>query len=192
MVKSVSAFRKRQGDAEHEKEDAMMSRDADARHRRHMLAAIEAAREGMLSGRGGPFGALITDPEGRVVSVACNEVLSSQDCTMHAEVAALRKVGHLDLRGHTLYATGFPCVMCLGAILWSRVSTLYYCNDYAMTRAAGFDDEDFMREVGTVFGCTPSVVEEASLPGLHIRRLALPEGTALYEEWKGLAGRQLY
>ena len=100
----------------------MMSRDADVLHRRHMLAAIKAAREGMLSGKGGPFGALITDPAGRVVSVACNEVLASQDCTMHAEVAALRKVGHLDLRGHTLYATGFPCVMCLGAILWSRVS----------------------------------------------------------------------
>lgn len=76
-----------------------MSQDADARHRRHMLAAIEAAREGMLSGRGGPFGALIADPAGRVVSVACNEVLASRDCTMHAEVAALRKVGHLDLRG---------------------------------------------------------------------------------------------
>ena len=153
-----------------------MSLDADELHRRHMLAAIEAAREGMLSGKGGPFGALITDPAGRVVSVACNEVLASRDCTMHAEVAALRKA----------------CVMCLGAILWSRVSTLYYCNDYAMTRAAGFDDEDFMREVGTVFGCTPSVVEEVSLSGLDIRRLALPEGAALYEEWKGLADRQLY
>ena len=111
---------------------------------------------------------------------------------MHAEVAALRKVGHLDLRGHTLYATGFPCVMCLGAILWSRVSTLYYCNDYAMARAAGFDDEEFMREVGTVFGCTSSVVEEVRLPGLDIRRLALPEGATLYEEWKSLTNRQLY
>lgn len=170
----------------------MMSRDADALHRQHMLAAIEAAREGMSSGKGGPFGALITDPAGRVVSVACNEVLASRDCTMHAEVAALRKVGHLDLRGHTLYATGFPCVMCLGAILWSRVSTLYYCNDYAMARAAGFDDEEFMREVGTVFGCTPSVVEEVRLPGLDIRRLALPEGAALYEGWKGLTDRKLY
>ena len=47
-----------------------MSLDADELHRRHMLAAIEAAREGMLSGKGGPFGALITDPAGRVVSVA--------------------------------------------------------------------------------------------------------------------------
>ena len=80
--------------------------------------------------------------------------------------------------------------MCLGAILWSRVSTLYYCNDYAMTRAAGFDDEEFMRAVGTVFGCTPSVLEEVRLPGLDIRRL--PEGAALYEEWKGLPDRQLY
>ena len=58
----MPAFRKGQEDAEQNKEDMMMSRDADALHRRHMLAAIEAAREGMLSGRGGPFGALITDP----------------------------------------------------------------------------------------------------------------------------------
>ena len=70
--------------------------------------------------------------------------------------------------------------------------TLYYCNDYAMARAAGFDDEEFMREVGTVFGCTSSVVEEVRLPGLDIRRLALPEGATLYEEWKSLTNRQLY
>ena len=162
------------------------------RHAAFMRRAIEEARAGMRARQGGPFGALLADSEGRILAVAHNEVLGTQDCTMHAEVAALRKAGRLDLRGCTLYATGFPCVMCLGAILWSRVSTLYYCNDYAMTRAAGFDDEDFMREVGTVFGCTPSVVEEVSLPGLDIRRLALPEGAALYEEWKGLADRQLY
>ncbi|HIU17408.1 MAG TPA: nucleoside deaminase [Candidatus Avidesulfovibrio excrementigallinarum] len=161
-------------------------------HRAHMLAAIEAARQGMRSSQGGPFGALITDPKGRVAAVAHNEVLAGGDCTMHAEIAALRKAGRLDLRGYTLYATGFPCVMCLGAILWSRLDTLYYCNDYAMTRDAGFDDEAFLQTFGRIFHCTPSPAGDISLPELTIRRLPLPEGAALYEEWKAMAGRQLY
>ena len=98
--------------------------EQDSRHAAFMLRAIEEARAGMRARQGGPFGALLADPQGRILSVAHNEVLGTQDCTMHAEVAALRKAGRLDLRGCTLYATGFPCVMCLGAILWSRLSTL--------------------------------------------------------------------
>lgn len=161
-------------------------------HKAHMLAAIEAARQGMRTHQGGPFGALITDPAGRVAAVAHNAVLASGDCTMHAEIAALRQVGRLDLRGYTLYATGFPCVMCLGAILWSRLSTLYYCNDYAMTRDAGFDDDAFLQAVGRIFHCTPSPAGDICLPELTIRRLPLPEGAALYAEWKAMADRQLY
>lgn len=161
-------------------------------HRAHMLAAIEAARQGMRAHQGGPFGALITDPAGHVMAVAHNGVLASGDCTMHAEIAALRKTGQRDLHGCTLYATGFPCVMCLGAILWSRLSTLYYCNDYAMTRDAGFDDDAFLQTFGRIFHCTPSPAGDILLPELSIRRLPLPEGAALYDEWKAMGDRQLY
>lgn len=162
------------------------------RHAAFMRRAIEEARAGMRARRGGPFGALLADPQGRILAVAHNEVLGTQDCTMHAEVAALRKAGRLDLRGCTLYATGFPCVMCLGAILWSRLSTLYYCNDYAMTAAAGFDDAAFMQDVGRVFHCSPSPAGEVELPNLSVRRLFLPEGAALYEEWNAMQDRTLY
>lgn len=162
------------------------------RHAAFMRRAIEEARAGMLARQGGPFGALLADSEGRILAVAHNEVLGTQDCTMHAEVAALRKAGRLDLRGCTLYATGFPCVMCLGAILWSRLSTLYYCNDYAMTAAAGFDDAAFMQDVGRVFHCAPSPAGEVELPNLSVRRLFLPEGAALYEEWNAMQDRTLY
>ena len=162
------------------------------RHAAFMRRAIEEARAGMRARRGGPFGALLADPQGRILAVAHNEVLGTQDCTMHAEVAALRKAGRLDLRGCTLYATGFPCVMCLGAILWSRLSTLYYCNDYAMTAAAGFDDAAFMQDVGRVFHCSPSPAGEVVLPQLSVRRLFLPEGAALYEEWNAMQDRTRY
>lgn len=169
-----------------------MKTDEREIHAAHMRRAIEAARAGMLSGRGGPFGALIVNPEGEVAAVSHNEVLASQDCTMHAEIAALRKVGRLNLRGYTLYATGFPCVMCLGAILWSRLSTLYYCNDYRMAAEAGFDDDAFLHEVGRVFHCTPGPAGDIDLQHLAIRRLALPEGEALYAEWNRLENRGSY
>lgn len=161
-------------------------------HAAHMRRAIAAARAGMLAGQGGPFGALIADPAGEVLAVSHNEVLATQDCTMHAEIAALRKAGRLNLHGCTLYATGFPCLMCLGAILWSRISTLYYCNDYGMAAAAGFDDDAFLRDAGRVFQCTPGPAADIDLPRLTIRRLALPEGEALYAEWNRLENRVLY
>ena len=187
----------------------------DTERRRHedcMRRAIEAAREGMSARQGGPFGAVIAGPAGDIIAVAHNEVLGTQDCTMHAEVAAIRKAGRLDLRGCTLYATGFPCIMCLGAILWSRLSTLYYCNDYAAARAIGFtvtpenvslpvyaaaraigfDDAAFLEDVGRIFRCTPGQAEDMDLGHLAVRRLFLPEGAALYDEWRAMPGHQLY
>lgn len=171
--------------------DAMTTEERK-RHEAHMRRAIAEARAGMLAGQGGPFGALIANPAGEVLAVSHNEVTATNDCTMHAEIAALRKVGRLNLRGHTLYATGFPCIMCLGAILWSRLSTLYYCNDYGMAAEAGFDDEAFLHEMGRVFHCTPGPAGDIDLQHLAIRRLALPEGEALYAEWNRLEKRVLY
>ena len=34
--------------------------------------------------------------------------------------------GSAALRGSTLYSTGEPCAMCMGAILWCRVSRLVF------------------------------------------------------------------
>jgi tRNA(adenine34) deaminase len=34
--------------------------------------------------------------------------------------------GSASLQGSTLYTTGEPCVMCMGAILWSRIGRLVF------------------------------------------------------------------
>ena len=75
------------------------------------------ARKTMNENKGGPFGAVITDKEGNIISVASNRVLELHDATAHAEVMAIRKAGEKlgthDLSGCILYATGYPCPMCL-------------------------------------------------------------------------------
>jgi guanine deaminase len=94
----------------------------------YMKLAIERAKETVAENIGGPFGACIVK-DGKVIAVASNNVLSSHDPTGHAEVNAIRKaseaLGTHDLSGCIMYATGYPCPMCLGAMIWAKIDTLY-------------------------------------------------------------------
>ena len=55
----------------------------------HLRAAIELGRDGMRSGAGGPFGAVVV-LDGAVVGRGFNQVLKTKDPTAHAEVVAIR------------------------------------------------------------------------------------------------------
>ena len=95
----------------------------------NMQMAIEQARKTMRKNIGGPFGAVIVK-NGEVIAVSSNTVLRDCDATAHAEVNAIRKAGEVlgthDLSDCILYATGHPCPMCLGAIIWSNIKTCYF------------------------------------------------------------------
>jgi len=109
----------------------------------YMKAALEQAFKGMQSGQGGPFGAVIVR-DGEIISAAHNQVLGTNDPTMHAEVAAIRaaceKLGRFDLYDCEIYSTCQPCPMCLGAIFWAKLPKLYYgCSEHDAA-AIGFDD----------------------------------------------------
>jgi len=91
--------------------------------------ACAEAEQGMLSGEGGPFGAVVVK-DGKVIGRGHNHVLSSHDSTAHAEMTAIRQAeqaqGTHDLTGCELYSTSYPCPMCLGAIMWARISRVHY------------------------------------------------------------------
>lgn len=114
-----------------------------------MMRAIEEARKTMNEDKGGPFGAVITDLDGNVISVASNLVLESHDPTAHAEVMAIRKasekLGTHDLSKCILYATGYPCPMCLSAIIWANIRKVYYGTNLREAEEIGFRD-DFIYE----------------------------------------------
>lgn len=101
-------------------------------------------RETMNNNIGGPFGAYI-EKDGKVIAVASNTVLGSHDPTAHAEINAIRKAGEVlgthDLTGCVLYATGYPCPMCLSAIIWANIKTIYYGTDLHDAEEIGFRDE---------------------------------------------------
>ena len=114
-------------------------------HHDLMLLAVDKARKTMNQNIGGPFGALIVDKEGTILSITSNSVLKDHDPTAHAEMNAIRlatkKLGNHDLSGCTLYTTAYPCPMCLGAIIWSNIKKVYYGCNAMDSDAIGFRDD---------------------------------------------------
>src|SRR5262245_40039938 len=109
-----------------------------------MRLAIDAARRGIGAGQS-PFGCAIASPAG-VVAVAHNQVLATTDITCHAEVNALRQacreVNAIHLTGFAVATTCEPCPMCMAALHWARVGTVYYGASIADAAAAGFNELD--------------------------------------------------
>ena len=108
-----------------------------------MIEAADSAKFGSKHHMGGPFGAVIVK-EGKVVTVQHNSVLLTNDPTSHAEVNAIRaaaiNLGTYDLSDCELYATGFPCPMCLGAIMWAGIKKVYVSGTLEDAEKIGFKD----------------------------------------------------
>ncbi|WP_282602471.1 nucleoside deaminase [Paracoccus sp. PARArs4] len=102
------------------------------RYRSHMDLALAEARAAALRGEV-PVGAVVTDPDGRVVASAGNRCRELSDPTAHAEILAIRAacaaLGSERLPGHDLWVTLEPCPMCAGAIAGARIARLYYGAD---------------------------------------------------------------
>lgn len=116
---------------------------------RFMRRAIELARTGMRAGAGGPFGAVVVK-DGEIIGEGHNRVVATNDPTAHGEVVAIRdacaRLGSFSLEGCEIHTTGEPCPMCLGAILWARVSRIYYGFSISDAATIGFDDREFYRQ----------------------------------------------
>ena len=107
-----------------------------------MQLAIEACRKGMANGQS-PFGCAIALGD-RVLAQSHNTVVQTVDITAHAEVNAIREACRaLDdiFLTHAIVATTCePCPMCMSALHWARVDTVYYGATIADADQAGFNE----------------------------------------------------
>ena len=76
-----------------------------------------------------PVGALIVK-DGKIVASAYNLREHKKDATAHAEILAIKKackkIKDFRLTGCDMFVTLEPCLMCMGAILNSRIENLYF------------------------------------------------------------------
>ncbi|WP_020185575.1 nucleoside deaminase [Methylopila sp. 73B] len=145
---------------------------------RELLArAVELSRTHSEAGEGGPFGAVVATPDGRVVAEGWNQVLSHGDPTAHAEVVAIRRaaeaLGTHVLTGHVMYASCEPCPMCLAAVAWARMDRIVFANSRHDAARIGFDDAKIYEEIG----------RPLDQRWIACERVEMPEAEAVFNEW---------
>lgn len=110
----------------------------------YMKMADKLAKQNIITNDGGPFGAVIVK-DGKVVGSGNNHVIANNDPTAHAEIMAIRNacqtLNTFDLSGCELYTSCYPCPMCLSAIIWANIKTVYYGNTKEDAANIGFRDD---------------------------------------------------
>lgn len=154
-------------------------------HEEYMQLAFKEAFNGIRNNHGGPFGAIIVS-DGKVIGRGCNMVTSTNDPTAHAEIVAIREAckntDSFHLSDAVLYASCEPCPMCLSAIYWANIKTVYYCSDRFDVAKIGFSDK--------------FIYDELALPvserNIQIKQIDLPVASELLNEWSGKQDKTFY
>ncbi|MDR3100969.1 MAG: nucleoside deaminase [Paraburkholderia sp.] len=148
----------------------------------YLVDSIRLAMENVQERKTWPFGAVLVR-NGKVLARSVNEVDALCDPSAHAEMQAVRAAskaqGSTDLSGSVVYASGYPCPMCLTAMYLAGVSMVYY----AYSNEEG-EPYDLSAERGYVEIARP--LEQREMKLIHHR--ARDEGQDLYEAWQAAQG----
>jgi tRNA(adenine34) deaminase len=94
----------------------------------YMQQALKEARQAYEEDEV-PIGAVIV-MNNRVIARGHNQTERLTDCTAHAEIIALTSafnhLGSKYLPEATLYVTVEPCLMCAGALYWSKIGRVVF------------------------------------------------------------------
>ncbi len=150
-----------------------------------MRAAIRLSIQMMRRGQGGPFGAVVVRGD-RIIGRGWNQVTSANDPTAHAEIVAIRaacaRLRRFHLDGCDLYTSCEPCPMCLSAIYWSHLRTVFYGNTREDAARIAFDDDFIYRQIAL-----PIPKRQ-----IKMKQLLHREALAAFEEWSEKTDRIQY
>ena len=115
-------------------------------HEQLMQRAIDLARKNAESGKGRPFGAVVSDGQGHILGEGSNGFGSRIDPTAHAEVMAIRhaaeRLGREDLSDCVLYASSEPTMMGKALIVSVGIPKVFYGASHEDVRTLSGREDD--------------------------------------------------
>ena len=122
-----------------------------------MREAVQLARDNRARGAQ-PFGAVLAR-DGQRIATGVNEIVQTCDPTSHAEMQALRAASAAlrqpRLDGCVVYASGYPCPMCLAAMVGSGIEKVLYAFDNADAAPYGLSSDAAYAALGLALAPTP-------------------------------------
>jgi len=156
---------------------------------KYMETAIKLSKRNLKTHDGGPFGAVVIK-NGKIIGRSANCVIKNNDPTAHAEIMAIRaacaKIKSYDLSGCELYTSCYPCPMCLAAIMWANIKTVYYGNTKKDAGDIGFRD-DFMYEYITALAAG-----KQNTKVLKLKPLNRKEAIKAFDDFKNQKNKTIY
>lgn len=151
-----------------------------------MRAVISFSRENIKQQTGGPFAAGVFEKEtGKIVVIGVNRVMPTNISSAHAEVVAISlaqsylntfDLGQEGLPDYELVVNWRPCIMCMGALIWSGIKYLTIAGDGPeLEEITGFDE-------GPV---SSNWVEQLADRQIHVtNNMLTQEAVAVFEEFR--------
>ncbi|MGR3317432.1 MAG: tRNA adenosine(34) deaminase TadA [Candidatus Anammoxibacter sp.] len=110
-----------------------------------------------------PVGSVIVY-DNRIIARAHNQREMLKDPTAHAEMIAITQAAaYLEnwrLGGASIYVTLEPCLMCMGAILESRIDTLVFGTTDNKTKCRSIPDIKKIYDEGQKLNVIPNILEQ--------------------------------
>lgn len=126
---------------------------------------------GLINNGCGPFLAAIYDENYNLIAKAQNTVVKDNCSNNHAEINTIKlaqeklKTYNISKYNLSIYVTSEPCIMCLGAIMWSGIKKLFYSVPSSkVEQITGFDE-----------GFKPNWIKEFNKRGIEVYPCILEE-----------------
>lgn len=116
-----------------------------------MRVVVDFSKENFQQGTGGPFAAGVFEKKsGKRIVLGVNRVMPLNSSSAHAEIMTIGlaqkmlgtfDLGAKDLPDYELVVNWRPCIMCMGALIWSGIRYLTIAGDGPeLENITGFDE----------------------------------------------------